>query len=56
LGLLRANETLTRPAYGACVQKAVDELRQGGFFSDQIAQAYIEQAKTVELQAGPASR
>jgi hypothetical protein len=56
LGVLRAGETLTRQTYVACVQRAVDELRQGGFFSDQIAQAYVAQAKTVELPAGPASR
>jgi hypothetical protein len=54
LGLLRAGETLTRPAYAACVQKAVGVLRQDGFFSDQIAQAYVEQAKTAELQPSPA--
>jgi hypothetical protein len=53
LGLLRAGETLTRPAYVACVQKAVDELRQGGFFSDRIAREYAEQAKTIDLQVNP---
>jgi hypothetical protein len=56
LGLLRAGETLTRPAYVACVQRAVDALRQDGFFSDRIAQAYVEQARTIELQASSASR
>jgi len=49
LGLLRPGEALTRSAYVACVQKAVDALRQEGFFSDRIAQAYVEQAKTVSL-------
>ncbi len=43
LGLLPAGESLTRSSYVACVQKAVNELRQGGFFSDQIAQAYVQQ-------------
>jgi hypothetical protein len=56
LGLLRSGETFTRAAYVACVQKAVNDLRQGGFFSDQVAQAYVEQAKKVELQASPSSR
>lgn len=50
LGLLKAGETLTRPAYVSCVQKAAGELREPGFFSEQIAQSYVEQAKTVALQ------
>jgi hypothetical protein len=50
LGLLKAGETLTRPVYVGCVQRAADELRKLGFFSDRIAQTYIEQAKTVALR------
>ena len=50
LGLLKAGETLTRPAYVSCVQKAAGELRESGFFSAQIAQSYVEQAKTVALE------
>ena len=50
LGLLKAGEPLTRPAYVNCVQKAAGELRQSGFFSEPIAQSYVEQAKTVALQ------
>jgi hypothetical protein len=50
LGLLKAGQMLTQPAYVGCVQRAADELRQLGFFSDQIARSYIEQAKTVTLR------
>ena len=50
LSLLKAGQMLTRPAYVGCVQRAADELRQLGFFSDQIARLYIEQAKTVALR------
>ena len=50
LGLLKVGETLTRPVYAGCVQRAADELRQLGFFSDEIAQSYIEQAQTVALR------
>jgi hypothetical protein len=45
LGLLRQGQELTQAAYVACVQKAADDLRHGGFFSDQVAQEYVEQAK-----------
>ena len=44
LGLLASTQALTRPAYVACVQKAAGQLRQDGFFSRQIAQAYVDQA------------
>jgi hypothetical protein len=49
LGLLAATQALTRTTYVACVQKAADRLRQDGFFSQPIAQAYVEQARTVEI-------
>jgi hypothetical protein len=50
LGLLQKGEELTREKYAACVQKAAEDLRQDGFFSDKTAQWYVEQAKTAELQ------
>jgi hypothetical protein len=56
LGLLRQGEELTRAAYVACVQKAVDELRRGGFFSDQVAEAYVEQARRTEITTAAARR
>jgi hypothetical protein len=50
LGLLRANEVLTRDRYVACVQQAAEQLRKEGFFSDKTAAAYVEQAKTADIQ------
>ena len=45
LGLLRNGETLTRDSYVACVQRAADQLRADGFFSEQTAASYLERAK-----------
>jgi len=50
LGLLQTHEDLTRDTYVACVQRAADQLRKEGFFSDKTASAYVEQAKTADLQ------
>src|SRR5262245_21354534 len=50
LGLLQKTEELTRDRYVACVQRAADDLRKDGFFSDKTAAAYVEQAKTADLQ------
>ena len=50
LGLLQNNEQLTRDTYVACVQRAADQLRTEGFFSDKTAASYVEQAKTADLQ------
>ena len=50
LGLLQKNEELTRDNYVACVQRAADQLRTEGFFSDKTAAGYVEQAKTADLQ------
>jgi hypothetical protein len=50
LGLLQKHEELTRDKYVACVQRAADQLRKEGFFSDKTAAAYVEQAKTADLQ------
>ncbi len=50
LGLLKAGQMLTRQVYVGCVQRAADELRQLGFFSAQIAQSYIEQARSAALR------
>ena len=50
LGLLQKGEELTRDKYVACVQRAAEQLRKEGFFSDQTAAWYVEQAKTADLQ------
>jgi hypothetical protein len=50
LGLLKANEELTRDAYVACVQRAAGQLRTEGFFSEKTAASYVEQAKTADLR------
>jgi len=50
LGLLQKTEELTRDKYVACVQRAANQLRTEGFFSDKTAAAYVEQAKTADLQ------
>jgi hypothetical protein len=49
LGLLQTGETLTQEKYASCVQRAADHLREDGFFSDQTAQGYVEQAKNAEI-------
>ena len=49
LGLLKANETLTRDTYVACVTAAANRLRDDGFFSPKTAAAYAEQARTADL-------
>jgi alpha/beta hydrolase family protein len=50
LGLLQRNETLTREKYVACVQRAADQLRRDGFFSDKTAASYGDAAKTTPLR------
>jgi len=50
LGLLQKGEELTRDKYVACVQRAAEQLRKEGFFSDKTAAWYVEQAKTADLQ------
>ncbi len=55
VGLLKPTETLTQDKYVACVKAAADRLRTEGFFSDKTAAAYVEQAKTAELQPKPKS-
>ncbi len=50
LGLLQKNEELTRDKYVACVQRAADQLRNEGFFSDKTAAAYVERARAEDLQ------
>lgn len=56
LGLLKAREPLTRSIYLDCVQKAVEALRQPGFFSKPTADWYLEQARKVDLQAATSTR
>jgi hypothetical protein len=51
LGLLRPGESLTRDRYVACVQGAADRLRKEGFFSDQTAAWYLEQARAAPLKS-----
>jgi len=50
LGLLEKTEQLTRDKYVSCVQRAAEQLRKEGFFSDKTAAWYVEQAKLAELQ------
>ena len=50
LGLIKNGEELTRATYVGCVQKAADQLRKDGFFSEKTAAWYVEQAKNSELQ------
>jgi len=50
LGLLQKNEELTRDKYVACVQRAAEQLRKEGFFSDKTVAGYVEQAQTADLQ------
>ena len=50
LGLLQTNEDLTRDRYVGCVQRAAEQLRREGFFSDKTAASYVEQARTADLQ------
>jgi hypothetical protein len=55
LGLLRTHETLTRDRYVDCVQHAAERLRKEGFFSDQTASSYVEQAKTADIEPARAA-
>jgi hypothetical protein len=55
LGLLPETMELTRDTYVACVQYAAEQLRKEGFFSDQTAATYVEQAKTADLRPTEAS-
>jgi len=50
LGLLQSTDDLTRDRYVACVQRAAEQLRKEGFFSDKTTAWYVEQAKTTDLQ------
>jgi len=50
LGLLEKTEQLTRDKYVSCVQRAAEQLRKEGFFSDRTAAWYVEQAKLAGLQ------
>jgi Alpha/beta hydrolase domain len=49
LGLLRKDEELTREKYIACVQRAAEQLRKDGFFSDATAAAYVSRAREESL-------
>jgi len=49
LGLLKADEALTREKYVACVTGAANRLRDEGFFSGKTAAAYAQQATTTDL-------
>jgi len=50
LGLLQKSEELTREKYASCVQRAAEQLRTEGFFSDKTVQWYVEQATKADLQ------
>lgn len=49
LGLLAANESLTRERYVSCVQNAARALVAEGFLAEATGAWYIEQAKTAEM-------
>jgi hypothetical protein len=49
LGVLGANETLTRERYARCVQNAVDALVSEGFLSKSNGAWYTDQSKKTEL-------
>jgi hypothetical protein len=49
LGLLKADETLTREKYVTCVSRAAESLRRAGFFSDRTTAWYAEQARIADL-------
>ena len=50
LGLLQKNETLTREKYVSCVQKVAEQLYREGFFSQNTAAWYLDQARKEDLQ------
>lgn len=50
LGLLGHTEELTRDRYVGCVQRAAEQLRNEGFFSDNTVSWYVAQAKTTEIE------
>ena len=50
LGVLQKGEELTREKYVSCVTAAAERLRKDGFFSDQTARWYAEQASKTDIQ------
>lgn len=53
LGLLKAGEELSRATYVSCVQNAAEQLRKEGFFTQQTAAWYVDEAKKVEITPSP---
>ena len=51
LGLLKADESFSRPKYVSCVQSAVATLRKDRFITEQVGNLYIQEAGTKELPA-----
>jgi hypothetical protein len=56
LGLLAKGEPLTREKYVACVQAAAESLREDGFFSAATARAYVDEAKTAQIEPTASGR
>ena len=50
LGLLQKGEELTPVKYTACVQQSAEQLRKDGFFSEQTAAWYVQQARQADLK------
>ncbi len=49
LGLLKPGETFSRSKYQACVEAAVDKLKQDKLITEQVAAHYIQQASEVDF-------
>ncbi len=49
LGLLKPGESFTRSRYQQCVQETVDQLKETGFITQQMADLYMKEAATVEF-------
>lgn len=51
LGLLKPDETFSRAKYVECVQATASKLRKDRFITDQVAAAYVQEAREKELPA-----
>ena len=49
LGLLKPGEKFSRSPYQACVEAAVDKLKQGKLITERVAARYIQQASEVDF-------
>jgi len=49
LGLLKPGEKFSRSKYQACVEAAVDQLKQEKLITQRVAARYVQQASEVDL-------